>query len=181
VSQGQVTISLILLEIYDGLWYILRPCHYYIPCRIRWLLYCEILKENGSEVTKCHFVCVTAAREILTVDLVRQCLQLYCYTSVGGGIVLRHMLLHSLLYIIHVIITSNVTIPTFPTIMSGWCKSRQIRRKNSMKGWNENVNDFFFTEKSQWSLDVEETANNVTICNCASRLTVIARLFLCKL
>jgi len=82
-------------------------------------MYCEKLKENGCVSTKLYFVFVTVTREILTVDLASKCLQVYCYTSVGGEIVLGHMLLHSQLHIIHVIITRNVTFPAFPTVVSG--------------------------------------------------------------
>ena len=64
--------------------------------------------------------------------------------------------------IIHVIITRNVTIPIFPTIVSRSRKSRRMSIKNSTKGWNENVT-IFSTGKSQWSSGVEETANNIKI------------------
>jgi hypothetical protein len=97
------------------------------------LIYCEKLKENGRVLTKCYFGFVTVAREFLSVDFSSKCLQLYCYPSVGGETVLRHMSPHSPLYIIHVIITRNITIPKFPTIVSGSGKSRRMRRKNSTR------------------------------------------------
>jgi hypothetical protein len=138
----QITVHSIFLEIYDGRCYILRKNHYYIPWRIRWLIYCAKLKENGCVLTKCYFVFVTVTCEILSVHFSSKCLQLYCYTSIGGETVLRHMSPHSPLYIIHVIITRIIKIPKFPTIVSGSCISKRMRRKNSTREGNANVTNF---------------------------------------
>jgi len=53
------------------------------------------IKRKWLCINEILFWIFTLDREILTVDLASKRLQIYCYTNVGGEIVLRHMLLHS--------------------------------------------------------------------------------------